>query len=188
MGYVRRVFRVPAAYFFGEGRGCRGRSEVRRPREEPVVDVEDPTSSVRTYDPDVDEEAIPKGLSDLVESGMMMTAAEFAEPKAYGERGKGGDTSVGCVNEGVVGLDSVVRAAALVLRRAELESQGDQLKGSCGLLREQSRKECPPVLPCGSSWGQGIDELRDIHRGRVTLTGICAGGPRWIRRGKVDVW
>ncbi len=86
-----RIFRVPAAYFLGEIELSEEdlKHGAPRPRGEPAVDVDEPTSGVGSYDPDADEEAMPQGLNDLIESGMVMTATELQELKSYSEPGSG---------------------------------------------------------------------------------------------------
>jgi len=87
-----RLFRVPVAYFFGEimlgpedlagdrsqvtGDGNGGKAGT-------VSGLETrPTRSVSSFDPD---EVLPMGLEELIESGMVLTAAELRELRGYAD-------------------------------------------------------------------------------------------------------
>lgn len=103
------IFGVPAAYFLGEIdlsdadlRGDRSdryveavsRGAAVAAGSDPSVDVEMPVRGPRGYDPD--EVEIPRGLEELIESGMVMTGGELRVLMGYVDpRAKTGGASGG---------------------------------------------------------------------------------------------
>ena len=79
---LARVFHVPAAYFLGE-------IELT----EADLRGEEPRKAVSGFDPD--EAPTPRGLDELIESGMVLTGSELARMRGYANPRQGGSGANG---------------------------------------------------------------------------------------------
>jgi len=76
-----RLFGVPVAYFFGEIElGEEDLRGILPPG--PLPSEGGAGRAVTSYDP---EEVLPRGLEELIESGMVLTAAELRELRGYAD-------------------------------------------------------------------------------------------------------